>query len=268
MVVISLINGSMISETSAIYAAKYAHKLGYSLELIHLRENDEISEVEQSVSNIEKFSNNYDLDCEFTILESINELKNHIQKRDVDIVFSSTRHKHSIRESSFVKLLIKQKIKVDLAVVKVVRIGAAQSVDKIILPMRGSQLSVKKFTLFSTFASMFEAKSEIYSVDKISKMSASKLDIIKEKKRLKKLIFELRHYFRLIKLLNFHVSLKHDYALQESDVVQSHIADGDYDLAIIGTHNEKSFFASHPIDILFENPLINIIYFIPSGDES
>ena len=268
MVVISLINGSIISEISAIYAAKYAHALGYSFELLHIRGEDSQEELLQSVEKIKKFAKSYALECSFEVLQSVSELQSRVRKRDVDMIFSSTRHRHSIKESSFVKLLIKEKLCVDLAVVKVVKIGVAQNIDKIIMPIRASGLSVKKFTLFSTFASMFEAKSEIYSIDKISKFAAVKIDAQKKRERIKEVIFELRHYLRLIKLFGFHFALKHDYAIEESDVVQTHIAKGEYDLAIIGTHNKKSFLSSHPIDTLFENPTLNTIYFIPYGDES
>ncbi|MBN2782993.1 MAG: hypothetical protein JXQ66_07125, partial [Campylobacterales bacterium] len=71
-------------------------------------------------------------------------------------------------------------------------------------------------------------------------------------------------YFRLSNMIDYKFTLKHHYALAEGANVLSHIAKHNYDLAIVGAHHEKRFFkASHPIDILFEKPIINTIYFIP-----
>lgn len=264
MIVISLINGSMISETSSLYALKYAKQLNLKLYLVHIKSNDSLEDVKKSVGNIETLISKYDVEYEFIILDTLKELKKIVQKRDVDMLFCSTRHKHSFFDKSFVKTIIKQNMKVDLSVVKIVKIGLAQSVDRVILPIREAKLSVKKFALFSTFIAMFDAKAEIYSIDKTSNKRLFDIDVYKQKNRLKDVVFNLRHYLKLMKLQNMKFSIKHDYAKKESDIVQTHVAGGKYDLAIVGAHIDKSYFSSHPIDILFQKPMINIIYFIPA----
>jgi len=264
MIVAALINGSIISEEMAIYALWYAQKLGYPLHILHIKSKDDIKDVKRSVENIKALSKGV-IDIKFNILQNLSKLKTYIEKRGTDLLFCSTRCKHNIYDKSFVKSVIKQKIKADLAVVKIVKIGSARSVDKIILPIRGAKLSVKKFSLFSSFVSIFGAKSEIYSIDKVSMTDATKINVAKQKERLKDVVFHLRHYIRLLKLQNLSFSLKHSFARVESHVVQSHIAKNGHNLAIIGAHHDKSFFKSHPIDVLFEEPMINVIYFIPEG---
>lgn len=267
MVVISLINGSIISETAAIYALKYAKKLEYKYILAHIQGSDALEDVQKSVQNITKLSTNNGVESEFISFETLDEFIKFVAIKDIDMLFCSTRHKHTLFDKSFVKSLLKKNIKADLAVLKVVKIGVAQSVDKIILPIRDSKLSVRKFALFASFSLIYDAKSEIYSVDKVRNRNLAKIDLTVQKKKLKEIVFNLRHYLKLSKLMDFKFSIKHDYALQESDVVLSHIAKNEYDLAIVGGHHDKSFFGGHPIDILFEKPIINTLYFIPHKDE-
>lgn len=253
----------MISETSSIYALHYAKELGLELTLVHIKGQDICKDVKKSSEDLKYLATSLEVDSDFLVFENLDEFKEFVNSKDVDMLFCSTRHNHSILDKSFVQTLIKKDIKVDLSVVKVVKLGRADSIDSIILPIRDSKLSVKKFTLFSAFAKAYSSKSEIYSVDKVSPISLSHNN---EKEKLQNVIFNLRHYFRISKMMNFKFSVKHDSALGEGERVEAHIARHGYDLAIVGAHHDKSFFGQHPIDILFENPMINTIYFIPHKD--
>ena len=263
MRVVSLINGSLSSETASIYALHYASKLAYKVSLVHIKEREYPQELDKSFENIKHSADFLNVECELLLFENLVEFKIFIQARDIDILFCSSRYKHSIFDRSFAQSIVKMDMKVDLAIVKVVKLFRANSVDNLILPIRGSKLSVKKFTLFYTFAMAYEAKAEIYSIDKMSKNHLSRLESTQIRDRLKEVIFNLRHYFRIATLAGFKFNLKHNYTLAEGEKIKTHIAQNRYDLAIIGAHHDKSFFGSHPIDILFENPMINTIYFIP-----
>ncbi len=267
MRVISLINGSMISETSSVYALNYAKGLGAVFDLVHIKGKDTLDEVTKSAEDLSALASSLDLEHEFIILENLKEFITYVEEKDIDIIFCSTRQNHSLFDKSFVQVLIRAKMKTDLAVVKVVKLSMQNSIERLVLPIRDSKLSVKKFSFFSTFALAYNSKAEIYSIDKISKNKMATINTQKEKARLKEIIFSLRHYMRLAKLLKFKFSIKHDYALAEGDRVKAHIADHGYDLAIVGGHHDRSFFGQHPIDILFQNPMLNVIYFIPYKDE-
>jgi hypothetical protein len=265
MQVISLINGSLISENSTIYALHYAKFLSYKLTLIHINNGkDDIKEVKKSAEELMNLAKKFEVESEFLMFEKLKELKNFVEIKDVDMMFCSTRNKHNILDKSFVQKIIKKEMMTDLAVVKIVKLGRSDNVENIILPIRDSKMSVRKFTLFSSFVLAYSTKSEIYSIDKVSPMEFKTKN---QKERLKEVKFNLRHYFRLAKMMNFKFSLKHDFAMVEEDKVKTHIAKNSYDLAIVGAHHDKSFFRKHPIDTLFEKPLINTIYFIPHKDE-
>jgi nucleotide-binding universal stress UspA family protein len=267
MKTITLVNGSLTSHTTAIYALEYAKQLNLSFTLAYVIDQEDPYDVENSLKDIQDLSNSYEIENNFLIFENLLQLKQYIEAKDIDMLFCSTMQNKSIYDKSFLTEILKKKIKVDIAVVKVVKIERAYSVDKIVMPIRASKLSVKKFTLFSTFSLAYSAKAEIYSVDKISKMNMASVTIENIKTKLQSVIFNLRHYLRVAKMMNFKFAIKHDYAFTEDETVQAHIAKHGYDLIIMGGHHEKEFFWKHPIDILFDKPMINTIYFIPFKDE-
>ncbi len=260
MHVITLINGSLSSQTSSIYALNYAKQSNLPLYILHVKGKDSLEEVQKSADDLFALAQEKDVESNFTIFDTLEELTTFIEQKDIDMIFCSTRYRHALFDPSFVQTLIHKKLKVDFAIVKVLNTGYANRVENVVLPIRSSKLSVKKFTLFSTFVLAYNAKAEIYSIDKIYKSSFFEK---KETTRLKELIFHLRHYFRLANMLNFKLSLKHDFAYGEGEMVRSHIGRNRFDLTIVGAHTSSSFFFSHPIDTLFEDPLINTVYFIP-----
>ena len=266
MRVISLINGSLISETMTVYALNYAKQLNASVNLVYIKGGDSLKYIMLSVENLKLIADNLGVEIEYSTFDSLLQFKEFVDEKNVDMLFCSTRQQHTIFDKSFVKSLITQNVKADLAVVKVVKLGNVLAIENIIMPIRETKLSVKKFTLFSTFSLAYNAKSEIYSLDEISSKDMYKVTPKIIKARLKDILFGLRHYLKLLRELGVRFAIKHDFALAEGERVKSHIAKHHYDLAIVGAHPEKALFSHHPIDILFENPMINTIYYLPHKD--
>jgi hypothetical protein len=262
MRVISLINGSLISETSSVYSFYYAKQLRYTPLLVYIEGKDSLSDVKKSVKELKGIGEKLGLDVEFKTFENIGEFKKFVEKGDVDIVFASTRHNHTILDKSFIKTILNRKIEVDFAVVKVIKSGIADAVDKIILPIRDSKLSIRKFIFFSVLNLAYKSEGEVYSINKVSPFEF-KNSIKYIQKRTKEIFFNLRHYFRFAKIAGFNFSIKADIAIAEEGKVETHIAKHNFNLAIVGAHHSKIFFGKHPIDVLFEKPIINTIYFIP-----
>jgi len=266
MRVISLINGSLISETMTVYALNYAKQLNASVNLVYIKGGDSLKYIMLSVENLKLIADNLGVEIEYSTFDSLLQFKEFVDEKNVDMLFCSTRQQHTIFDKSFVKSLITQNVKADLAVVKVVKLGNVLAIENIIMPIRETKLSVKKFTLFSTFSLAYNAKSEIYSLDEISSKDMYKVTPKIIKARLKDILFGLRHYLKLLRELGVRFAIKHDFALAEGERVKAHIAKHHYDLAIVGAHPEKALFSHHPIDILFENPMINTIYYLPHKD--
>jgi len=267
MKIVSLINGSLLSQTVASYALAYAKELHLGVSFIYIDANDNLSDVKKSAQLLEQKAKDLELKSEFFVLDSLGDLQEYVESREIETMFCSTRHQHTILDKSFVKELIAQKIRVDLCVVKVVKAGYLQEVQNILLPIKEAKLSVKKFTLMMVFARAYNAKVEIYSLDKLSAVKLQKVTKEQIKQRLQEIIFKLRHYMKLFYLSGTNFSIKHDFALSDGESVKTHIAKHNYDLAIVGAHSTNSIFEkNHPIDVLFEHPSINTLYFIPYED--
>lgn len=267
MKVISLVNGSLTSHTTAIYALYYAKQLDVNLDFIYIKDKEDIKDVENSIQDIQDLASSFEIENNFLTFDDIEQLKDYIETKDVDMLFCSTRENRSIYDKSFVAKIISKNIKVDMCIAKIVKVGRAYNIDKMVMPVRDSKLSVKKFTVFSTFSLSYNSKSEIYSIDKISKIDFSKKTVEMIKQRLKEVVFNFRHYIRLGKMMKFKFSIKHDYSFDKDKRIEEHISKHSYDLMIMGGHHNKSLFTTHPIDILFDKPLINTIYFIPFKEE-
>jgi len=268
MRVVSLINGSLLSEKAALYAVYYAKQLKLNLTFIHIESNDSMKKVIQSVENLELQAQKQGVKTEFITLKSLSKLKKFVENKGIDIIFCSTRQNHSILDKSFVKKLISEKIKADLAIIKIVQIAKVENINSILLPIRETRLSVKKFALMEVFAKVYNAKVEIYSLDKISAKKLSNITSKDIKQKLQEVLFKLRHYIKMFHINNISFAIKHDFSLSQGDRVKEHIAKHNYDLAIIGAHKDDNsiFNKKHPIDILFKIPLINTLYFIPHKD--
>ena len=270
MRIVSLINGSLIAQTAAVYALHYAKALGVMCSFVHIRDKDELLSVKQSAKELKREAEKLGVACELEYLETIEGFSEFVRLHDVDMVFCSTRHDHGLFDQSFVQKLLAQRLVSDMAVVKVVKLGAAQHVEKLILPIRQSKLSINKFSFFALISLAYQAKAELFSVDKISKKKLAFVDAATQKTALQKLVFALRHYMRVAKMSAFKFSVKHAFSLAEGDSVQNHIIRQNFDLAIVGGHHDRNyrrFFGLHPIDVLFDEPMINTIYFISSKDQ-
>jgi len=268
MRVISLTNGSLISQATSTYALHYAKTLELKLSVVHIKnEKDTLLDVQKSYEDLEAEAKDTNVEIDFILFENLQEFKTFVTKHDIDMLFCSTKHHRSVLDNSFAKMLVNMNLKVDIAIAKIIKLYGADMVENIIMPIKGAKLSVRKFTLFAAFVKAYSAKSKIYSVDKISKSQAAFIDVHEKKEKLVDVLFGLRHYLRLKKMLQSKFSIKHDFAFIEGDVVKSHIVKYNHDLIIIGGHHQDSFFGSHPIDILFKEPIVNSIYFIPYKDQ-
>lgn len=257
----------MICETSSTYALYYAKSLSLKLSLVHIQENDKLAFIEKVYADIQRLAASLEVEVELILYDNFEEFEQFIKDKNVDILFCSTKHKHSLFEESFAKRVIKLDMRVDLAIVKVVKFATANSVDKIIMPIRGHHLSVNKFTFFSSLVNAYYAKAEIFSVDEITKHQMASLDAKAMKVKLQDVLFHLRHYFRLADIMKLKFTMKHRYALSRQDEIQAHITKNSYDLAIVGGHRKKNFFYHNFIETLLEKPILNTIYFIPFNDE-
>jgi len=144
MNVTATINGHITAKTSALYSLHFARVHGFSLTLLHiLNPDDRIETVEESMTNIEKVANKYNMATERVILQGQP---------------TETLERYLVEKRSTMKL------PVDMALARVVRPHSTIATTSIVLPIKQERLSVEKFTFFSSMAKAYKASGEIYSV--------------------------------------------------------------------------------------------------------
>lgn len=265
MKVVASLNGSITSESMAFYALKYAEAQNFTLLLLHVEnKKDDIVNVKASIKRISTIAGPENIKIETMILKesSKSEIKKFLTDINVDTIFCSTRKHTRFIKDSFSELIINMDLDADIAVVRIVNINSVLEPCNIFLSIKEDRLSVKKFSFFSTLASAYKAKSEIYSVTKISKFRLAKTDIHQTREKLASINYNLRHYRKLSNFMPYDLHIKHDFTSNETQNILSQVAKSDVQLLIVGAKrlSMTSFFSKEiPIERLMRDASVNTI---------
>ncbi len=269
MKVIAAINGSLIAEHTAFLALTYAKEQAIDLVLLHVKNHkDSLDAVKKSAEEIEQRSLTEGVACELVILSGhpSNAIKTYLSTIHTDTFFCTTRSKGSFLVNSFSEKLLKLKLDTDIAIVRIVKLHSFKTLDSILLPIRQSKLSVKKFAFLATLASAYQSNAQIYSLTMASRNALSKFDISTLRDRFGLINFELRHYVNLSRLMPFDLHIKHEFSHNEIDSIVSHIAKSDCQLVVIGAKRlsfMSLFKGEKPMEALFRQTSENLIAYYP-----
>ncbi len=272
MKVIAAINGSIAAESMVFYALKYAQVQNLTLVLLHIKnKKDDLDDVETSIKRISTFAESQDVKIETLLLEGSpkKEIKKLLSSIYVDTIFCSTRKRKSFIANSFSELLIKMKLYVDIAVVRIVDINNVIDISNMTLSIKEDKLSVKKFTFFATLASAYKADGEIYSVSTMSRQELSRVNMNKARERLGIINYNLKHYIKLAGLMALNIYIKHDFTNDETNNILTHIAKSNSKLIVIGAKrlSTTSFLKREmPIEKLMREASVNTIAYYSSED--
>lgn len=272
MKVLVAINGSIISESMALYALRYAKQLGYALELFHISNTkDDLLSVEKTFAHIQTLAKAQDVEFQTLLFDSpLNqELQVYVEKENVDIIFCSTRREESLFENSFSQELVKLDLDVDLAIVRIVKLVDISALSSIMLSIRKERLSVRKFTFFASLASAYEAQGQIYSVTPLSKSKFARLDMHKTRQKLHAINHQLRHYLKLSTFMPFELIIKHHFSDNEVHSILYNVVKSESDLVVVGAKRllkTPLFFGQRPLEKLMEETSVNVIAFYTKED--
>lgn len=272
MKVIAAINGTITAQSMAFYAIKYAQAQNFTLLLLHIENTkDDLTDVERSMDILTALALCANVETERVILQGSirSAMKHFLSDGFVDIIFCSTRKYKNFISNSFSELLTKMELPVDIAIVRIVKIGDVMDADTMSLSIKKDRLSVKKFTFFSTLLSAYKANGEIHSVTKMSKEELSKVDMHGTRERLSLINYNLRHYIKLSHIMDFSLTIKHDFTHDEVKSIFTHIVKSNSQLVVIGARrlSVKSLFANEmPIEKLMREASVNTIAYYTKED--
>jgi len=272
MKVVAAINGTITAEGMAFYALKYAQVQNLTLVLLHIKnEKDDFSDVELSMERITTMAISQNIQIERVILKgSIKKvIKEFLSNGFVDIVFCSTRKNKDFITDSFSLLLTKMNLRVDIAIVRIVKMINIMDFNRVMLSIKEDKLSVKKFTFFSTLVSAYKANGEIYSVSSMSRVELSRVNIHEARERLSLINYNLRHYIKLSNIMKFPLTIKHDFTNNEAESIFTHVVKSNAELVVIGAKrlSVTSFFKREmPIEKLMSEASVNTIAYYTKED--
>ena len=272
MKVITMINGSVSSESMAFYAIKYAQAQDIDLVLLHIsNKKDNIESVDSSVERIKKLAISEGVNSEYVVLKGSRKkaIRDYTSTNHIDIIFCSTRKHKSLITNSFSETLINIKLNVDVAVVRIVNMSSVMDISSMMLSIKKDKLSVKKFTFFTTLASAYKVDGEIYSVSSMSRLELSQVDMHKAREKLRFINYNLRHYIKLSKFMPFSIHIKHDFTNNEAKSILTHIVKSNAKLVVVGGKrlSVTSFFKPEmPIEKLMREASVNMIAYYSSED--
>lgn len=134
MRVVSMINGSLLSEAASHYAIAYAKSVSLPYTALFVDNGKESEErVQKSVEVLRETAEQHDVAFEFVELQGdvVEQLQHFCQLYAVDTLFCATRRDSKLR--SFSEHIIKSEIETDIAVVKIKNVSRVHDAQRIML---------------------------------------------------------------------------------------------------------------------------------------
>ena len=162
MRIVSLINGSLLSESASQLALSYAHSVQLPFTALFINNGQESAErVAATVEVLKTQAENLQVEFEFVELEGdvIEQLQHYCQLYAVDTLFCATRQNSKLR--SFSEHIIKAKIETNVAVVKIKNVAHSQYAQRILL-LSKEQINPHVYVLWLGLVKAFSAHGRIH----------------------------------------------------------------------------------------------------------
>lgn len=162
MKVVSMVNGSLLSETASFYALAYAKSVQLPLTLLFIDNGAEsLEKVKTAMTSIEEIAEANGVGIESVTLEGkiIDQLRHYVQLYAIDTLFCATRKLSNTH--SFSQKIVQAKLETDIAVVKVKNISQVRSVHRILLAA-GDKVNVHAYMLWLGLITSNGAMGKLY----------------------------------------------------------------------------------------------------------
>lgn len=162
MRVVSMINGSLLSEAASYYAISYAKSISLPYTALFIDNGKESTDrVHKSVEALRKVAEEQQVEFEFVSLEGdvVEQLQHFGQLYAVDTLFCATRQDSKLR--SFSEHIIKSEIETDIAVVKIKNISHVRAMSRLMLVSK-EQINPHVFVMWLGLLKAHEGCGRIY----------------------------------------------------------------------------------------------------------
>jgi len=162
MRVVSLMNGSLLSEAASVYAISYAKSIECSLTFLFVDNGlESVEKFHSSLATLEEIAEASQVTFETVILkgEVIEQLQHFAQLYAIDTVFCATRKQSN--KHSFSDKIIQSRIETAIAVVKVKNVSQVRSFHRVLL-VAGDHINPHCYVLWIGLISANQALGKMY----------------------------------------------------------------------------------------------------------
>lgn len=232
MRVVSLVNGSLLSEAASFYAIAYAKATQLPLTFLFVDNGAEsIEKFQSSLATLEEVAEASQVPFETVILKGgvIDQLKYFAQLYSIDTVFCATRKNSNAH--SFSEKIIRSRIETDIAVVKVKNVSQVSSFHRVLLAA-GEKINPHCYVLWLGLIASNKAMGKLYLQNNRTLKKASSKSGLK---------YAAAPFVQLAGMLNQHVEVVQVLQPITPTSMNNYLIENDLDLVIFNTssHSQK-----------------------------
>lgn len=250
MRVVSLMNGSLLSEAASVYAISYAKSIDLPLTFLFVDNGlESIEKFQSSLTTLKEIAEASHVPFETVILKGnvIEQLNHFAQLYSIDTVFCATR-KHS-NSHSFSEKIVRSGIETAIAVVKVKNVSQVRSFHRVLLAA-GETVNPHCYLLWIGLVSANQALGKLYLQNSRTVKKASSKSGLK---------YEAAPFVQLAGMLKQQVEVVQVLQPINPTLMESYLIENDMDLVV---YNAVSY-SKKTLNQVTDQSSINSILFYP-----
>lgn len=227
MRVVSLVNGSLLSEAASLYAITYAKSVQLPLTLLFIDNGlESIEHFRLSEASLKELAKAQEVDVEVVILEGdmLVTLHHFMQLYAVDTLFCATR-KESKRHS-FSDKIVAAGLETDIAVVKIKNVSHVRSYHRVLFAA-GNSINAHVYTLWLGLLSEQDSLGKLYLQNSRSASKATTKSGLK---------YEAEPFVQIAKMLHKSVEVVNTLQPVNPEAMNNYLIANNLDLVIYDAH--------------------------------
>ncbi|WP_024850960.1 universal stress protein [Hydrogenovibrio kuenenii] len=250
MRVVSLVNGSLLSEAASFYAIAYAKSVKLPLSFLFIDNGKEsLERLESSIATLQEIAEAHDVETEAVILEGgvLSQLQHYAKLYSIDTLFCATRKLSN--SHSFSDTIVKAGLETDIAVVKVKNVSQVRSYRRSLL-VSGVHINPHAYLLWLGLLIGNEASGKLYLQNSHSAKHASTKSGFK---------YESAPFMQIANMLNQDVDVVQVLQPMSTERINNYLVENDFDLAVYNA----SDYSKKLLDEVTDESSTNSILFYP-----
>ncbi|WP_019557277.1 hypothetical protein [Thiomicrorhabdus arctica] len=249
MRIVSLVNGSLLSEAASLYAITYAKSVQLPLTLLFIDNGlESIEHFRLSELSLKELAKAQDVDIEVIILagDILDTLHHFAQLYAIDTLFCATRKQSS--SHSFSDKIVAARLEMDIAVVKVKNVSHVRSYHRVLFAA-GSSINVHAYMLWLGLLKDNEALGKLYLQNNRSAFKTTTTSGLK---------YEAEPFVQMAKMLHKSVEVVNTLQPVNPEAMNNYLIANNLDLVIYDAHAYSKRILNQVSD---ESSINSILYY-------